>query len=89
MRVFSHNQRNMFFLSPYTSVNVRPDGLAIHQTVFGSAIKVDCKSGYADELIKALSVGIEEQDLLSLFEGVSNGCSKEMLNLWIKTGVIE
>lgn len=89
MRVFSHDQSERFYLSPYVKIMIRNDGLAVHNTVFDSTLVLKCPDTTSRRLIGELSKGITKDKLLLALEPLSNGAGKRMLDSWIRVGVIE
>lgn len=89
MRIYSHDQSEMFYLSPYNKVLVRNNRLTIYNVVFDSTAELECPETFSRELLEELSKGAKKERLLMFFELFSGGDAKQILDSWIKAGVIE
>lgn len=89
MRLFSHDQSERYYLSPYAKVTIRNERLTVHNTVFNSAAELYCPETIAFELLEGLSKGATKDWLLMFFEPFSDGDAKRILDSWIRAGVIE
>lgn len=89
MRLFSHDQSEVYYLSPYAKVTIRNDRLTVHNTVFDSTAELNCSETIAHELLEKISNGATKDWLLLFFEPFSDGDAKRILDSWIRAGVIE
>lgn len=89
MRLFSHDQSEMYYISPYAKVTIRNDMLTVHNTVFNITAELNCPETIAHELLEGLSNGATKDWLLLFLEPFSDGDAKRILDLWIRAGVIE
>ena len=67
MRLFSHDQSERYYLSPYAKVTIRNERLTVHNTVFNSAAELYCPETIAFELLEGLSKGATKDWLLMFF----------------------
>ena len=87
MRIYEPKQADLFFISPYTNVNVLPNQLIIHQTIFAQTTSLSCEPKWAESLLAALTLGTTEQTLVDkLCEVMSLKQAQELLQMWLQMG---
>ncbi|MBQ7850260.1 MAG: hypothetical protein IJ343_11090 [Clostridia bacterium] len=91
MRVYSPDDAGRLWLSPYTQVNIQPDRLLIHQTLFDRTGVLCCPESFATLLLDALSAGAGEEALLALLTDLmkDEASARELIETWLQIGVIE
>ena len=91
MRIYSHNEDDKYFFSPYLNVAYRDGRLNLHQRLFNTNISMICAPEAANGLCSALSVGADEKTLLNLLTRItgSEDTSSEFMTAMLQAGVLE
>lgn len=89
MRRFSVDQKELFFLSPYTNILVREDHLIIEQRLFGMKDVVFIPRAMAEHLLCSLKKGISKEMLLSELNEAGIEQPEEMIFRWMQIGILE
>ena len=90
MRLFSLEDLDSIFLSPYTQVSITENQLVIHQTLFDCTAVLHCSSRHSVRLLELMDRGTTEEEFLLFISRVlpdTNG--EELLSLWMQMGVLE
>lgn len=90
MRIYSDQQENMFFLSPYSQISISKTGLYAYSTLFSTTAQLSCTIDQAQKLLSMLQVGADEKELQSFFQSElpSIDLSQFLLD-WMRKGVVE
>lgn len=91
MRVFSPDDAGSLRLSPYTRINVQPDGLTILQTLFERVAMLRCPPAFSTQLLDLLSRGATEEEVLALLIDFMHDetPARELIDTWLQIGVLE
>lgn len=91
MRVFSPDDAGFLRLSPYTRINIQPNMLTIHQTLFERAAMLECPTAFSTQLLDLLSRGATEEEVLTLLIDFMHEVSsaRELIDKWLQIGVLE
>ena len=90
MRIYSNDQSNTVYLSPYTTVRLEPHGLHIYSTLFDTAVMLPCENRQAQTLLGMLRQGVEQESLKDFFQKELPEIPwDELAAEWMRQGVLE
>lgn len=90
MRIYSAQQENMFFLSPYSQIYISETGLSVYSTLFSTTAQLPCTQKQAQLFLEMLRTGVDEYTVRSFFqEELPTIDVSQLLNDWMRKGVLE
>ena len=91
MRIYSPDEEDILYLSPYTHITVRPDQLIIYQTLFGCKSILICDADFSERLISSASGGMQTEALVDMLTQVAKDRddAAKLVENWIRLGVLE
>lgn len=90
MRKFSEDQKDLYYLSPYTTIKVMKDAVLINQRLFNTLESLQISQSAAIPLLDGLNAGITEIQLIELLLKDGNVEEPEILiKNWIQKGILE
>lgn len=90
MRIYSKQQDDMFFLSPYSQIKISENGLYVYSTLFSTTAQLSCSQDKAQKLLGMLQAGVGEKELQSFFQAVLPSIDlTQLLTDWMRKGVVE
>lgn len=90
MRKYSEDQKDLYYLSPYTAVKVFDGSVFVHQRLFDLTDQIQISQDVIGNLLNGLSTGITEIKLKDMLS--KDGFIKDPDNViirWMQMGILE
>lgn len=91
MRIYSPDEDEMLYLSPYVRITLGNDRLIIDQSLFGCRSILLCDPEFSGRLISAASGGMRTEDLVNMLTRAAKDKeeAEKLVENWIRQGVLE
>ena len=90
MRRFSEKQRELYYLSPYTSVKILSAEMLLRQYLFDLEDHLLIQKDQAKLLLDGLATGLTEKQLTKLLENTDADEEPEIIiRRWMQMGILE